>query len=138
MSSRIELSSYLNTYTPNSHSVETSSMSSTLTCPFCSAETPSEHNFCIFCDQQIKCLNSDCGKMKLIDQTLQRGNRPGIVLVDAGYGNNTNFLLELEKRQLKYLGGLAKNRKLTVTQESKTCLTMRLDGWVKSLPPSSF
>lgn len=37
-------------------------MSSTLTCPFCSAGTPSEHNFCIFCDQQIKCLNSDCGK----------------------------------------------------------------------------
>lgn len=62
MSSRIELSGYLNTYTPNSHSVETFSMSSTLTCPFCSAETPSEHNFCIFCDQQIKCLNSDCGK----------------------------------------------------------------------------
>lgn len=37
-------------------------MSSTLTCPFCSDETPSEHNFWIFCDQQIKCLNPDCGK----------------------------------------------------------------------------
>jgi SRSO17 transposase len=34
-----------------------------------------------------------------------------IMLIDAGYGNNTTFLLELEKRKLKYLGGLAKNRK---------------------------
>ncbi|WP_442948620.1 hypothetical protein [Nostoc sp.] len=37
------------------------------------------------------------------------------MIVDAGYGNNTSFLLEIEKRQLKYSGGLAKNRKLTVT-----------------------
>jgi len=52
--------------------------------------------------------------IQLIDRTLQRGYRPGIVLVDAGYGNNTSFLLALEKRPLKYLGGVAKNRKLTV------------------------
>ena len=36
--------------------------------------------------------------IKLIDLTLQRGYQPGIVVVDAGYGNNTFFLLELEKR----------------------------------------
>jgi len=28
----------------------------------------------------------------LIDQSLARGYRPGIVLVDAGYGNNASFL----------------------------------------------
>jgi hypothetical protein len=37
--------------------------------------------------------------------------------MDVGYGNNTTFLLELENRKLKYLGGLAKNRKvISVTQ----------------------
>lgn len=49
---------------------------------------------------------------KLCCERLVRGYRPGIVLIDAGYGNNTTFLLELEKRRLKYLGGLAKNRKV--------------------------
>lgn len=37
-------------------------MSSTLTCPFCSTETSSEYNFCIFCNQQTRCLNPECGK----------------------------------------------------------------------------
>lgn len=40
--------------------------------------------------------------IKLIDLTLSRGYHPGIVIVDAGYGNNTSFLLKLELRQLKY------------------------------------
>ena len=58
--------------------------------------------------------------LALIDRSLERKYRPGIVLIDAGYGNNTTFLLELEKRKLKYLGGLAKNRKvITQTEENK-------------------
>jgi hypothetical protein len=39
------------------------------------------------------------------------------VLIDAGYGNNITFLLELEKRKLKYLGGLAKNRKVIIENQ---------------------
>ena len=53
--------------------------------------------------------------------------RPGIVLIDAGYGNNTTFLLELEKRRLKYLGGLAKNRKVITQIESNKLQEIRLD-----------
>jgi hypothetical protein len=34
-------------------------------------------------------------------------------------GNNTTFLLELEKRKLKYLGGLAKNRKVIIETSAK-------------------
>lgn len=49
--------------------------------------------------------------LSLIDKTKARKYQPGIVIIDAGYGNNTSFLSELEKRQLKYLGGIAKNRK---------------------------
>lgn len=36
--------------------------------------------------------------LELIDKSLNRGYRPGIILIDAGYGNNTTFLIELEKR----------------------------------------
>ncbi len=48
--------------------------------------------------------------LNLIDKTLERDYQPGIVLIDSGYGNNTSFLIELEERKLKYLGGLAKKR----------------------------
>ena len=34
--------------------------------------------------------------LKLINQTIERKYRPGIVLIDGGYGNNTTFLPELE------------------------------------------
>ncbi|WP_459195374.1 IS701 family transposase [Nostoc sp. FACHB-892] len=76
--------------------------------------------------------------IKLIDRTLERKYQPGIVIVDAGYGNNTSFLLELEKRELKYLGGLAKNRKVTVTQEDKIPQKIRLDELAQSLPKEAF
>jgi SRSO17 transposase len=33
--------------------------------------------------------------LELIDRSLHRGYRPGIVLIDAGYGNNVPFLLSL-------------------------------------------
>ena len=48
--------------------------------------------------------------LKLINQTIERKYRPGIVLIDGGYGNNSTFLQELENLQLEYIGGLAKNR----------------------------
>ena len=52
--------------------------------------------------------------IELIDRSHARGYRPGIVLIDAGYGNNSSFLSELEQRKLKYLGGVAKNRKVKI------------------------
>lgn len=39
--------------------------------------------------------------IKLIDLTLKRGDQPGIVIVDAGYGNNTSFLLEARESEIK-------------------------------------
>jgi SRSO17 transposase len=69
--------------------------------------------------------------LALIDRSLSRGYRPGIVLIDAGYGNNTTFLLELEKRRLKYLGGLAKNRKVITQIESNKLQEIRLDKLAK-------
>lgn len=76
--------------------------------------------------------------LKLIDRTLARKYQPGIVLIDAGYGNNRSFLLELEKRQLKYLGGLAKNRNITINVSENLKQTMRLDELAQTLPNEAF
>jgi hypothetical protein len=76
--------------------------------------------------------------IKLIDRVINRKYQPGIVIVDAGYGNNTSFLLELEKRQLKYLGGLAKNRKVNVIFQDEIQQTIRLDELAQSLSKEAF
>jgi hypothetical protein len=75
---------------------------------------------------------------ELIDRSLSRGYRPGIVLIDAGYGNNTPFLLELEKRKLKYLGGFAKNRKVITETLANKREEIRLDKLAESLPVEYF
>ncbi len=68
----------------------------------------------------------------LIDRSLDRGCRPGIVLIDAGSGNNTTFLHQLEERKLKYLGGVAKNRKVIIKNESGIEQEIRLDELAQS------
>ena len=60
------------------------------------------------------------------------------MLIDAGYGNNTTFLLELEKRRLKYLGGLAKNRKVITQIESNKLQKIRLDKLAEALSVEEF
>ena len=76
--------------------------------------------------------------LDLIDRSKQRGYRPGIVLIDAGYGNNKTFLLELDKRKLKYIGGLAKNRKVIIAHEQNEREEIRLDTLAESLPDGAF
>ncbi len=56
---------------------------------------------------------------KLVNKTWERKYGLGVVLIDGGYGNNANFLLNLEKLKLNYIGGLALNR-LVSESESKT------------------
>ena len=76
--------------------------------------------------------------LKLIDKSIERGYRPGIILIDSGYGNNTNFLIELEKRKLNYLGGLAKNRKVKVINSKELTEEIRLDTLAESLPKKAY
>lgn len=76
--------------------------------------------------------------IKLIDRTIERKYQPGIVIIDAGYGNNTSFLLELEKRELKYLGGIAKNRKITINISENIQQTIRIDELAQGLPKEAF
>lgn len=72
--------------------------------------------------------------LDLIDRSRSRGYRPAIVLIDGGYGNNSSFLQELEVRKLKYIGGLAKNRKVRVKKSALEKPEIRVDELAKSLP----
>jgi hypothetical protein len=78
--------------------------------------------------------------LKLINQIIKRKYRPGIVLIDGGYGNNSTFLQELEKLKLNYIGGLAKNRLASVinseTEEKQS--EKRLDEIIFSLSKEDF
>ena len=76
--------------------------------------------------------------LSLIDRSLRRGDKPGIVLIDSGYGNNTSFLIELETRNLNYLGGIAKNRKVTVDPDNNNSEAIRVDELAQSLPSEAF
>ena len=77
--------------------------------------------------------------LKLIDKCLERGERAGVVLIDAGYGNNSRFLQELETRKLRYIGGLAKNIKILVQlQHEPEGKEIRLDELAKSLNSEAF
>jgi SRSO17 transposase len=76
--------------------------------------------------------------LELINRTLERGYRPGIVLSDVGYGNNTTFLQEVEKRKLKYIGRIAKTRQVKVKKGGKVTEENRIDILAKSLPKGVF
>ncbi len=75
--------------------------------------------------------------LELIDKSLKRDYRPGIVLIDSGYGNNTTFLSKLDTRKLNYLGGIAKNRKITVNKGDNIA-SMRIDKFAESLSEDAF
>ncbi len=75
--------------------------------------------------------------LELIDKSLKRGYRPGIVLIDSGYGNNTSFLIELEKRKLTYIGGIAKNRNISINKENNIA-SMRIYKLAESLSKEDF
>lgn len=76
--------------------------------------------------------------LALIERSLERGYRPGIVLIDSGYGNNTSFLAELDYKKLNYLGGLAKNRKVAIENKLNQTEQIRLDALAASLPQEAF
>lgn len=51
--------------------------------------------------------------LQLIDKCLERTYRPRVTVIDAGYGNNTPFVKQLESRNLTYIAAIAKNRQVT-------------------------
>ena len=76
--------------------------------------------------------------ISLIEKCQARKYQPEIVLIDGGYGNNSNFLKKLEEKKLNYIGGIAKNRKVKVVKEGKNLEEIRIDKLAESLPKDKF
>ena len=76
--------------------------------------------------------------LELIDKSLNRGYRPGIVLIDSSYGNNTSFLKDLEERKLKYIGGIAKNRNILFQNKSGKTDAIRIDEYAQWISSEEF
>jgi len=76
--------------------------------------------------------------LELIDKSLNRGYRPGIVLIDSSYGNNASFLKDLEERKLKYIGGIAKNRNLVFKDKSGKTDSIRIDEYAQWISEEEF
>ena len=69
---------------------------------------------------------------------MNRGYRPGIVLIDSAYGNNTSFLKELEKKELNYVGGIAKNRNILFKDSKGNIDAIRIDEYASWICPEEF
>ncbi len=76
--------------------------------------------------------------IKLIEKCLERNYVPEVVLIDGGYGNNSNLLNKLEEKELKYIGGIAKNRKVKQWKNGKLEEEKRLDKIAELLPENEF
>lgn len=77
--------------------------------------------------------------VELIDRCLKRDLKPGLVLLDAGYGNNGVLLAELEKRNLQYVAALSKNRIVYVKLPGDPGRNKhRLEDVAKTLAPEYF
>jgi hypothetical protein len=77
--------------------------------------------------------------LELIDKTLKRDLMPGLVLLDAGYGNNGPLLEQLEERGLKYIGAVSKNRNVYVKLPGDPVRNKhKLEEVVKTLTPDKF
>ena len=76
--------------------------------------------------------------LELINKSLNRGYRPGIVLIDSAYGNNTLFLKKLEEKKLNYIGGIAKNRNLLFRDSLGKLDTIRIDEYASWISDEEF
>lgn len=77
--------------------------------------------------------------LELIDKCRERNLCPGVVLVDSGYGNGSEFLKELENRELKYVASLRKNRTVYAQLPGETSRQKHtLEEIAKNLPEDRF
>ena len=56
----------------------------------------------------------------------------------SNYGNNTSFLQGLESSHLKYIGGIAKNRKVIIQKNLNEKEEIRVDKLASSLASEAF
>jgi hypothetical protein len=77
--------------------------------------------------------------LKLIDQCLERALTPGVILFDAGYGNNAPLLKEVENRKLKYIAAISRTRNIYFQMPEDTRNEKhRIEEVAKTLAPELF
>lgn len=77
--------------------------------------------------------------LALVDKCIERGATPGRILLDAGYGNNTPLLKELENRGLKYVAAINKKRNIYYQMAGDTRREKhKIEDIAKSLAPKNF
>jgi SRSO17 transposase len=77
--------------------------------------------------------------LSLIDRCLARGLSPGLIVLDAGYGNNAPLLKEVENKGLKYVAAIIKTRKVYYQMPGDTRREKhRIEDIAKSLAPENF
>jgi hypothetical protein len=77
--------------------------------------------------------------LALIQSSIDRGLTPGLIVLDAGYGNNVPFLKEIEDKGLKYVGAIRKGRIVYYQLDGDTRREKhRIEDIAMSLAPNSF
>ncbi len=76
--------------------------------------------------------------IELVEKCLNRKLIPSFVLIDGGYGNNSSLLNELEEKNLTYIGGIAKNRNVSVIKNGQITETKRIDEVAKLLDKKDY
>jgi hypothetical protein len=77
--------------------------------------------------------------LALIDRCVERGLSPGLIVMDAGYGNNAPLLKEVENRGLKYIAAINKARNVYYEMTGDTRREKhRIEDVAKSLAPEKF
>ncbi len=77
--------------------------------------------------------------LDLIDKCLERGLSPGLVLFDAGYGNNIPLLKKVEEKGLKYVASINKNKIMFYELAGDTRREKHgIEEIAKSLAPETF
>lgn len=57
--------------------------------------------------------------LELIERCLDRGDRPSVLLMDGGSGNNGPLMNQVAEKKLTYIVGIAKNRKVRLCRNGK-------------------
>ena len=77
--------------------------------------------------------------MKLIQNCLDKGLTPGLILLDAGCGNNGPLLKEIENKGLKYVAAINRSRNVYYEMAGDTRREKhRIEDVAKTLAPESF
>ena len=77
--------------------------------------------------------------LALVDKCLKRDLKPGLVVMDSGYGNNTSFLQGLEERKLKYVASVVVTRRVSIQLDGESKRQKhRLDEIAKNIKPDCF